>query len=386
LQQVAEYSLHKTIGRIHDLARLQLEPDINGADAKAGSAVVIKPDTGEVLALATYPSYNLDTFNEDFPELREREHDSPLLNRAIHGLYAPGSIFKLATSVAALSSGSVTPGEYIQTRGRYTRYEGYQPVCWRYHFTGGGWCHGRIRIDEALAVSCNYFYFVVGERMAENNDIELLNSYARRMGLGVHTGLEVGERRGVIASRAHKVANLSAWVPGDTLQAAIGQSDYVFTPIQMATMLGTFLNGGTRYENRLLLKVKEYGSGEIYHAPEPVIADEIDITPEHSSLLKRGMRDAVDEGGTGAILFRDLPGLTTGGKTGTAQVPSGSPNATFVAFAPYETPELAVSVVIEHGRHGTWSGFTAEDIFAYYFGYKNFEQSLDIYEPEENME
>jgi penicillin-binding protein 2 len=379
LQQVAEYSLPKTINRIHAEAAKTPNPEINGADAKAGAVSIINL-RGEVLALATYPSYNLETFNEDFAELREREEDSPMTNRALQGRYAPGSVFKVVTSIAALGSNHLRTDEHIFTRGIYTQYEGYQPACWRWHLFGGSSCHGSINVGEALKVSCNYFYFVVAERMAAASpgDIQVLNSYAHRLGLGVRTGVEVGEERGVTASRAHSVANAGTWRPGDTLQSAIGQSDYLFTPIQMATMLGTVLNGGTRYENRLLLYVKEYGSDDIYYAPEPKIADHIDISPEHLNVVKTGMNEVTDTGGTAAVLFRDLPGLTTGGKTGTAQVgASKSPNATIVLFAPYSEPEISLSVVIENGRHGTWAGFTAEDIFAYYFNYKTFNESLD---------
>ena len=383
MQRVAEYSLSKTISRIHGLAQLQQgSPGLEGADAKAGSAAVLNPNNGEILALATYPSYNLDTFNEDYAELRERSEDSPLMNRALQGLYAPGSVFKIATSVAALSSGHLTTGEYIHTRGKYTVYEDFQPVCWRYNPYGGVHeCHGYIRVDRALSVSCNYFYYVVSERMAADRDIKVLNKYAQSLGLGVRTGIEVGEERGVVASRAQMEATGRTWFPGDTLQAAIGQSVYLFTPLQMAAMLSSVLTGGTRYETRLLLYVKEYGSDEIYYAPEPVAADSINIEPEHLTAIKAGMGDVfdADAGGTAGILFRDMPGLSTGGKTGTAQVGSTkSPNATIVAFAPFTNPELAMSVVIENGRHGTWAGFTAEDVFAYYFGYKTFAESLDM--------
>ncbi|MCL2099497.1 MAG: penicillin-binding transpeptidase domain-containing protein [Oscillospiraceae bacterium] len=376
LQQVAEHSLEKTIQRIHGLALERDDPEVNGADASAGAAAVIDPNTGEVLALATYPSYNLSTFSEDFAELRTRE-DSPFLNRALQGLYAPGSVFKIVTSAAALGSGNLTTGERIYDQGIFTRHENYQPACWRYHLNGGS-C-GTISVDQALAVSCNYFYFVIGERMEANRDIEILNSYARSLGLGVRTGVGVGEYAGTLASRANKEANASTWYPGDTLQAAIGQSDYLFTPIQLSTMLGTVLNGGVRYESRLLLYVQEYGSDEIFYAPKSEIVSQIEITPEHLRALKTGMRNGFSEGGTASILFNGLPGLTAGGKTGTAQVHrEKSPNATIVAFAPYETPELAMSVVIENGRHGTWAGFTAEDVFAYYFGYKSFDQSMDL--------
>jgi penicillin-binding protein 2 len=151
----------------------------------------------------------------------------------------------------------------------------------------------------------------------------------------------------------------------------------------MAVMLSTVLTGGTRYETRLLLHVKEFGSDEIYYAPGPVIADEFEMQPEHFHAVKTGMRDAFDAGGTGARLFQSLPGLVAGGKTGTVQVAIGlrSPNATVVAFAPFEEPELAMSVVIENGARGLWSGFVAEDIFAYYFGHVTLEEALGL--PEE---
>jgi penicillin-binding protein 2 len=389
MQQVAEYSLEKNIRRINALAstRNYGDPSVNGADAYAGAAAIINPNNGEVLALPTYPSYNLATFNEDFEELRKLEKESPFTNRALEGLYAPGSVFKIATSVAALCSGNLTTTEKIYDAGKYTQYTGYQPACWRYNANGRS-C-GTIAVHEALKVSCNYFYFVVSERMAENNDIKVLNSYAQRLGLGVHTGVGVGEKKGVLASLEHRIANASTWYPGDTLQSAIGQSYYAFTPIQMATLLGTVLNSGTRYETRLLLYVKEYGSDDIYYAPEPVIADQIEIAPDHFNAVKRGMNEVTEAaGGTGATLFKELPGLTTGGKTGTVQIrASESSNATIVAFAPYEEPELSMSVVIERGSRGTWAGFVAEDVFAYYFGYKSFNQSLDLPdEIEEDMQ
>lgn len=377
MQQVAEHSVRQTIERIHGLSN-----DGFGADASAGTAAIINL-TGEVLALPTYPSYNLATFNEDWEELRDHP-GSPMLNRALSGEYAPGSVFKIATTVAALSSGAITTDERISCRGRFTRFDDYQPICWIFR---RGWTHGSINVTQALQVSCNYFYFAVGERMAADNDIALLNSYVRRMGLGVHTGIEVGGTRGVIASRANSEARAAAWHPGNTLAAAIGQGDYAFSPIQMATMLGTVLNGGTRYETRLLLYVKEYGSDEIYYAPAPVVADAFEIEPEQLHAIKTGMRDVFDVGGTGAILFSNLPGLTTGGKTGTAEVPQGSPNANIVTFAPFAEPELVMSVVIENGAMGTWAGFVSEDVFAYHFGYVTFDEALGLLdEPEYDSE
>ena len=382
LQQVAEHSVRQTIKRIREYGEASERPMENGADASAGSTAIIDPNTGQVLALATYPSFNLATFNEDFAELN-RHPGRPQLNRALQGQYPPGSVFKIVTSIAALSSGHLTTTELIEDRGVFTQYQQFQPRCWR-------WVRhrltcGNINVSRALQVSCNYFYFVVGRRMAADNDIALLNSYARRMGLGVHTGVGFGEVSGMIASRANRTARAGTWFPGDTLQAAIGQSDYMFSPIQMSVMLGTVLTGGTRYKTQLLLYVREFGADGIYYAPEPQIADQFEIAPEHLEAVKIGMRDVFELGGTAAVLFRDLPGLTTGGKTGTAQVQrSRSSHATIVAFAPFEEPELSMSVVIEHGARGTWSGFVAEDVFAYYFGYKTFREALGL--PEEEPE
>ena len=384
LQQVTEQSIERTVSRIQQYSQRFSVPEENGEDASAGAAVIKNPNTGEVLALATYPSYNLATFNEDWEELRDHP-DSPMLNRALQGLYTPGSVFKIVTSLAALSSGNVTIDERITDRGQFTEYESYQPMCWR--FLMFRQTCGHINVSTALQYSCNYFYFVIGRRMSADGDIAILNSYARQMGLGVPTGIGLGERRGIIASRERSEARAGSWRPGDTLAASIGQSEYVFTPIQMAAMLSTVLTGGTRYETQLLLHVKEFGSDEIYYAPAPVAADHIEIQSDHLNAIKLGMRDVFEPGGTGAILFADMPGLTTGGKTGTAQIrPGVSPHATIVAFAPFEEPELSVSVVIEHGSRGTWAGFVAEDVFAYYFGYATFYELTDFPAPPEEIE
>ena len=376
LQQVAEHSLEKTINRIHDFSKAYPDPKLNGADANAGAAAVIDPNTGEVLAIATYPSYDItDTFNtEKYAELAADKKNSPFLNRATQGEYAPGSVFKIVTSTAALCGGYLSVNETIFDQGKFTKYEGYQPVCWAYPSS-----HGSINVSQAIQHSCNYFYFTVGDRMG----IGPLDACAKRLGMGEFTGIEIGEEKGILASPEYAQSKGEVWSAGQTIAAAIGQSYNVFTPLQMATMLGAVLNGGDRYKNTLLLCVKEYGSDEIYYAPRPEIIDSARIPQTALDAIKQGMLNVTEAGTVAGTLFGGFPRYFVGAKTGTAQVNIGksSENGTFVAFAPYNNPQVAMSAVIEKGSRGTWAGFVAEDVLAYYFGYKTFAQSMDL--PEE---
>ena len=373
LQQIAEYSIEKTIDRIHALAYTRRgDPNLNGLDAYAGGAAVTDPQSGQVLALATYPSYNMLDYRENYNELAA-DPSEPLFPRATQGLYEPGSVFKIATSIAALCSETITPSTSIYDRGKYTRYA-YQPECWLYSMYGG--VHGLLNVSGALEHSCNYFYYTVGEMMG----INILSEYARRLGLGERTGIEIGETAGVLASPAVKEAGGGVWVAGDLLQASIGQSINLFSPLQMANMLATVVNGGDRYKCTLLLCVKEYGSDAVYYAPGPEIRDSLEISGANLNAVLTGMGNSIDSG-TGRNLFNNIPRsqMRVGGKTGTVQVSTErSNNATFVAFAPYSNPQISVSVVIDKGAHGEWAGFVAEDIIEYYFGYKSYESAMDL--------
>ena len=376
LQQVAEYSLEKTIEKIHERAQDYTDPKTNGADANAGAVAAIDPETGEVLALATYPSYDIVEYAAINPE-----SNNPFINRATSGLYEPGSVFKIVTSLAALGDGKITPNTQIYDVGKYKKFPDYQPECWRYSMYGVG--HGYVNVTEALQVSCNCFYYDVGERVG----IERLNEYSRKLGFGERTGIEIGETSGVLASPEYAESRGAAWMGGDLLQASIGQSYNLFSPLQMANMLGTVVNGGDRYQCRLLLYVKEYGSDEIYYAPKPNIIDSLEVLESDLNAVRSGMRNVV-ELGTAASLFNRFPAnLPVGGKTGTVQITSGrSNNATFVAFAPYDKPQISMSVVIEKGAHGSWAGFAAEDVLGYYFGLDTFEESMDLLLPEPEEE
>lgn len=335
---------------IHDLQRYR-----ETSDADAGAAVVVQVDTGEILASASYPTYNLDTYSADYNSLLEDE-DTPMVNRAFCGTYAPGSTFKMATAIAVLEEEVATPATKITDLGIYKKYPDYQPKCWRY--TDYGATHGSVNISEALRDSCNYYFY----ESADTLGIDALNKYCRQLGLGSKTGVELTEYSGTLAGPDSRSGD---WYPGDTLQASIGQSDNLFTPIQLATYLATIVNGGTRYKTHLVKSVKQSTTGRDVLENTPSVVSELDIKEENMDAVMQGMYLTAAEG-TAANVFANYP-VTIGCKTGTASVPQGTANGIFVAFAPFEDPEIAVCVVVEHGAHGNSIAPIAKEIFDQYF-------------------
>lgn len=324
------------------------------SDVSGGAVVVVNVHTGEILAIASNPSYSLKNFDRDY-EKNYANPNKPFWNRAISGTYEPGSTYKILTSVAALEEGIITPKDTIKDKGRYTFYDDYQPVC---HIFPGS--HGNVNVSSAIKYSCNYFFYDVGRRLGIDN----LEKCSRMFGLGELTGIEIpGESKGSVASRKAAEQKGEIWYPGNTLQAAIGQSGNLFTPIQMANYISTVVNGGTRYNCHLLYKIKDQDTGDIKEAV-PEIAEKINIKPENYKAVMEGML-SVTEDGTASNTFRDFD-IPVGGKTGTAEV-TGTNNALFVAFAPYDDPEIAISVVVEHGAHGNIVAPVAKEIIEEYF-------------------
>lgn len=328
------------------------------ADACAGAAVVVQVNTGEVLASASYPTFNLSEYSSNYAAL-SKDKNKPLYNRAFQGTYAPGSTFKMATATAVLQEGIVTPTTKIKDLGIFTKYADYQPKCWRYDDYGQ--THGSITVSEALRDSCNYFFY----QSADELGIDALNNYCMQLGLGSKTGLELTESSGTLAGPKHRSELGLSWYPGDTLQAAIGQSDNLFTPVQLATYLATIVNGGTRYKTHLVSAVTDATSGRKVLENTPGVVNELDITAQNREAIMQGMYLTAAEG-TAANVFADYP-IHIGCKTGTATVSSGTANGIFVAFAPYENPEIAVAVVVEHGAHGNTIAPIARQIFDTYF-------------------
>ena len=354
LQKATEEALEKHIKRIANTSTYR-----NGSDADAGAAVAIDLNSGEILAIASYPTYDPARFNLDYAELLEAP-GNPIFNRALSGVYEPGSTFKLVTAIAGLEEGQVSPKETIVTKGRY-HYLNHDFDCNIYRSSGGN--HGTINISQALRDSCNYFFYEVGKRTG----IESINHYAQMFGLGEYTGIELSEEvKGQLAGPQERQANGREWYPGDVLQAAIGQSDNLFTPLQIANYTATVANGGTNYKAHLLKAVKSNQDQTILEEVQPEVRYKSDIKQENLNAVLEGMGLVTAKGGTASSVFADFP-VKTGGKTGSAQVSRGSANGIYIGFAPYDSPQIAVAVVVEHGASGSGVSPIARDIFEQYF-------------------
>ncbi len=360
MQITAERALAEDIIRIRETA--DPEKPLSGEDASSGALTVLDVHTSEVLAIVSYPTFNLATFWNDYSVLRD-DPLSPMYNRALSGTYAPGSTFKVGVAVAALTEGIIEKDTIIDAQGEYRYYEevGFTPRCWIYLLSGQ--VHGKINVVEAIQESCNYFFYDVGRRLT----IEKMNEYSKRYGFGQPTGIELPEKTGILAGPAYRAEfGLDQWSPGDTLQAAIGQSDNLFTPLQLNCYLCTVLNGGTRNAAHLLKEVRDYATGEVTVPEELRVLSSFEISDEILETVKEGMKGVMDRG-SAASVFSGY-GISVGGKTGTAQVyKDKSDNAIMVAFAPFEEPEIVVTSVIEQGADGTAAGVAIRDVFDYYF-------------------
>lgn len=336
----------------------ELVPTLPGAEGAA--VAILDVSDGGVLTLASYPSYDLASFSQQYETLAADPLE-PLFNRALQGTYAPGSTFKMVPAIAALEQGIITPETRILDTGIYRYYSSPQPRCWLYrqqHRT-----HGAETVSEAITDSCNVFFYDVGRRLG----IATLEDYARRFGLGEKSGIELGgESAGVVASAYYTESLGQTWYEGNTLSAAIGQENNRFTPLQLASYVATLAGGGRRMQVHLLSEVKSFDRTESLQQYAPQILDEIPMTQAHLDAVKSGMLGVTTEGSVAAY-FRDLP-VTVGAKTGSVQVAgSDASNAVFVAFAPYENPEIALAIVVEKGGSGSELGAIAAELLGFYF-------------------
>ena len=348
LQADVEAALAETISGMID----------KDSNERGGAAAVVSVGTGEVLALASYPTYDLSTFNEDYDEL-VNDQRLPMFNRATQGIYAPGSTFKMVTAVAALESGIITPSSIIQDRGIYTYYKDPQPMCWIYSQTGS--THGRINVSQAITDSCNYFFYEVGRLTG----IRTLDSYASQFGLGQSTGIEIGDSSGVLASPEWAESHDQEWTDGQTITAAIGQSYNLFTPLQLANYVATLVGGGDHYQAHLLKNVKAYDNSRLLYMYDDKPTNTVEISDSTLSAVTRGMHELTVSGSV-AYAFENCV-VSAGAKTGSAQVGTDIANGVFVAYAPYEKPEIAVAIVIEKGGSGAALANTAVEIIDSWF-------------------
>ncbi len=346
LQEVTEQALAKTVEDMID----------EDSNQRGAAAAVVKVGSGEVLSLASYPTFDLSTFSEDYVDLLADER-LPMFNRAVDGTYAPGSTFKMCTAVAALETGIITPSSIIRCEGIYTYYKDPQPRCWVW---ANGYTHGRINVSQAITDSCNYFFYEVGRLLGQ----DALNDYALQFGLGKNTGIEIGDSAGALASAEYAERYDLEWSDGQTLTAAIGQSYNLFTPLQLANYTATLVGDGEYYTPHLLKSVKSYNNEELVYVYDEDADHVVEMSEETKRVVTQGMHDLTT--GTLAGAFGDCV-VSAGAKTGSAQVGTDIANGVFVCYAPYENPEIAVAIVIEKGGAGAALASTAVEIINAYF-------------------
>lgn len=333
-------------------------PKLKSKEVEGAACVVLDVNSGEVLASASYPTYNLASYSADYAENLANPL-KPFINRAFNGLYAPGSTFKMVTGIAGLEEGVITPKTIIRDTGRYTYYNRNGPQCWIFRQYGS--THGNQTVTEAIKNSCNIFFYDVGRQLT----IDRLQKYAAAFGLGQPTGIELPESIGTMAGPKTEEEK-AKWQPGSTLSVAIGQENSQFTPLQLANYIATLVNGGTHYSAHLLKSVKSSDFSQMVYVKEPEELDTINIKDENLEAVKKGMLKLTTEGSV-SYYFRGVD-VAVGAKTGSAQVSADSEsNAHFVCFAPYDDPQIAIALSVEHGGGGSDLGAIAAKIVSYYF-------------------
>ena len=348
LQSVCEEALEK---RIKELG------GIDGYNA-AGAVVVLDVNNADVLACVSYPSFDLATYYEDYDELAA-DTTSPLWNRALQSTYAPGSTMKPVVALAGLETGVIDANSSFYCDEKF-EYKGTTFSCLS--------AHGWMNVRSSLNHSCNIFYYNLADKLG----ISVIDSYASLFGLGSKTGVELQESSGVLASVEYREENGGVWRPGDTIQAAIGQSDNLFTPIQLANYCATIANGGTRYVPHLIKSILTSDYSETVYEQEATIAVETNINKNNLATVKNGMYDAANIGSC-AETFSILSSKVAC-KTGTSQVykklgdsyEKGN-NGFIISFGPFDNPEIAIAVVIENIDSGAATAQVAADIYDYWF-------------------
>lgn len=352
LQKIADDSLKYNVDTCHSE---------EAKDCVAGAVVMLDVKDFSVLAAATYPSYDLSKYNNyKYYSKLANDETSPLYSRAFSGAFAPGSVFKPCVALAGLEEGKITENSIIVCTQNYDYYPTDIVRCMGYH--------NGISLNTALAVSCNYYFAEVGRKLGINT----IYSYAEKFGLGLPTGVEIDESTGILAGR-----DSTHWTAGNTVQAAIGQSDNAFTPAQLATYVATIANDGTRLKTHLVDKVTTYDREKTVEKTESEVESTLKVDKKNLKAVQEGMWSVCnEEDGTAYGIFGDY-GIEVAGKTGTAEN-SGTDHTVFMCYAPYDKPEVAVAVVIEHGALKKYSCDVAKALLDKYFFDKD-------YEPQSNM-
>lgn len=344
VQKKAEEALVKAI---------QLAKKKGAKKANAGAAVVLEVNTGRVIALASYPSYDPNLFvtgidPKDWARLNSPKSGYPLLNRATKAAYPPGSTFKPLTLISALENKKTYAGEDFFCRGVWYGFgRSWPKSCWR---RSG---HGHIGLVDSIVYSCDTVYYELGYRLYKTKGEPLQNT-ARKYGFGAKTGIEIGEVRGRVPDKAWKKKYFKKkenqiWLPGDTVNMAIGQGDLLVTPLQLASFYSAIANGGKFYKPQLVEKIVSL-DGRVIRQFTPELKNKVQIPATALKIIKRGLKE-VCERGTASAAFSGFS-VSVSGKTGTAQVFGKEDFAWFVAYAPSDEPKYVVCVLIEQGGHG----------------------------------
>ena len=334
---------------------------------RGGAAVALDPDTGEVLVMASYPTYNLENYNKDYDKISS-DSRFPELNRATQGLYPPGSTFKVLTAIAALEEGIIDANTTYTCDGKF-EYGGVTFPCNNHDQPM------TLDVTQAIKYSCNVFFYNVGQQLTGAH----LENWCDKFGLGNVTGVEIAEYAGQAAGPTERAANrkkdplLREWQGGDDVNAAIGQSDNLFTPLQLANYMAAVVNGGTLYQPTLVKSIKTYDYSDVVEEEQPEVIGTIEFSDATRDLVMKGMSEVTAEGGTAATTFADYP-IKVGGKTGSAEmterkdgVEINYTNGLFVAFAPFDDPEIVICVVGEGAGHGSAVAPIVRDILDAYF-------------------
>lgn len=340
----------------------------SGADAEGGAVVVLEVGTNEVLACASYPTYDLTRFREPeyFKQLNS-DKLAPMYNRALQAASAPGSTYKMCTAIAALENGKISRYTNITTRGIYTRYasSGLTPTCLIYSRRNAN--HGTIDVAGALSVSCNYFFYEVGDMLTN----EQLDATAKALGLGEPTGVELDENIGKRANPETKKQLYDGvgeiWNPGDQILAAIGQSENRFTPMQMASYISTIANDGTRLACTFLSRVVSSDYSTLVEENTPEVLSVLEISEDTMGAIMDGMKSVADTG-TAVDYFRGYTLVDVAAKTGTAEHGSGGSNhGAFACIAPADNPQIVIFVYGEKIGTGGYLANVAKAIMDVYF-------------------
>ena len=366
LQRVANLSLAKNI-----------KGNTDAKDCNAGAVVVLDVEDFGVLACSSYPTFDMNQYrsDNDYVNLLSEDEEQPLFNRALQGVFVPGSVFKPVVALAALQEGVISAATTYTCAGSWEYYDLVQ----------GCTCPtGTWNVYGALEYSCNTFFSNVGLNLG----IDRLGPYAEYFGLGTTTGVELSEATGTMSNRQEYRENHGVeWTDGVTAQTAIGQADNMFTPIQLATMCATIANDGVRLQTHFLDKITDYTGEQVIEEYEPVELYDAGLSSAVLGVVQTGMQMVATEGNAGTV-FANYP-VSIACKTGTAETSTGKngtePNLSFICYAPADDPEIAIAVMMEYGNTGNYAKYVAKDILDQYFGFYTWDEDGNKYDQAGNQ-